>query len=56
MHEFFARAETVKTNITVIKDSTRDIAEINQNVVQATTADREHEYSNLLGESTSICF
>mmetsp|Transcript_1263 Transcript_1263/g.1709 ORF Transcript_1263/g.1709 Transcript_1263/m.1709 type:complete len:325 (-) Transcript_1263:221-1195(-) len=48
MHEFFARAETVKTNINVIKDSTRDIAEINQNVVQATTSDREHEFSNLL--------
>ena len=48
MQEFFADVERVKENIAVIKEATKKIAEINVNVLQATTADREHEYSSEL--------
>lgn len=48
MQEFFAKVETVKSNISLIKDATKDIAEINQNVLQATTNEREQDYSNKL--------
>ena len=49
MQEFFAKVETVKSNISLIKDATKDIAEINQNVLQATTNEREQDFSNKLG-------
>ena len=49
MQEFFAKVETVKSNISLIKDATKDIADINQNVLQATTNEREQDYSNKLG-------
>ena len=48
MQEFFGDVEIVKANIVVIKESTRKIAEINQNVLQATTSDREQDYSHEL--------
>lgn len=48
MQEFFSDVEIVKANIVVIKESTRKIAEINQNVLQATTSDREQDYSHEL--------
>jgi t-SNARE complex subunit (syntaxin) len=48
MQEFFGDVEIVKTNIVVIKESTRKIAEINQNVLQATTTDREQDFSHEL--------
>eukprot|EP00286_Rhodomonas_abbreviata_P020037 CAMPEP_0181295422 /NCGR_PEP_ID=MMETSP1101-20121128/4143_1 /TAXON_ID=46948 /ORGANISM="Rhodomonas abbreviata, Strain Caron Lab Isolate" /LENGTH=288 /DNA_ID=CAMNT_0023400181 /DNA_START=121 /DNA_END=984 /DNA_ORIENTATION=- len=48
MQEFFGDVEIVKKNIVVIKESTRKIAEINQNVLQATTSDREQDYSHEL--------
>lgn len=49
MQAFFARVETVKVNISIVKEATREIGDINQNVVQATTNDREQEHSNKLG-------
>ncbi|KAJ1422725.1 syntaxin, epimorphin family, partial [Ochromonadaceae sp. CCMP2298] len=42
------QVEIVKANIVVIKEATRKIAEINQNVLQATTSDRESDYSHEL--------
>eukprot|EP00601_Ochromonadales_sp_CCMP2298_P027495 CAMPEP_0173282564 /NCGR_PEP_ID=MMETSP1143-20121109/6890_1 /TAXON_ID=483371 /ORGANISM="non described non described, Strain CCMP2298" /LENGTH=418 /DNA_ID=CAMNT_0014220149 /DNA_START=63 /DNA_END=1320 /DNA_ORIENTATION=+ len=48
MQEFFGDVEIVKANIVVIKEATRKIAEINQNVLQATTSDRESDYSHEL--------
>jgi t-SNARE complex subunit (syntaxin) len=45
MQEFFSDVEIVKTNIAAIKDSTKRISEINQNVTQATTNDKERECS-----------
>ena len=48
MQEFFGDVEIVKSNIIIIKESTRQIAEINQNVLQATTIDREQDFSNEL--------
>lgn len=48
MQEFFSEVEVVKANIVVIKESTRKIAEINQNVLQATTNEREQDFSNEL--------
>lgn len=48
MQEFFSEVEVVKTNIVVIKEATRKIAEINQNVLQATTNEREQDFSNEL--------
>eukprot|EP01031_Cornospumella_fuschlensis_P033185 gene33185-40150_t len=40
MQEFFNDVELVKANIVVVKEATRKIAEINQNVLQATTTDK----------------
>eukprot|EP00601_Ochromonadales_sp_CCMP2298_P001918 CAMPEP_0173178426 /NCGR_PEP_ID=MMETSP1141-20130122/5533_1 /TAXON_ID=483371 /ORGANISM="non described non described, Strain CCMP2298" /LENGTH=308 /DNA_ID=CAMNT_0014100923 /DNA_START=121 /DNA_END=1047 /DNA_ORIENTATION=- len=48
MQEFFGDVEIVKANIMVIREATRKIAEINQNVLQATTSDRESDYSHEL--------
>jgi t-SNARE complex subunit (syntaxin) len=48
MQEFFGDVEIVKANIIVIKEATRKISEISQNVQQATTGDREHEFSQEL--------
>ena len=48
MQEFFGDVEIVKANIVAIKESTRKIAEINQNVLQATTSDREQDFSHEL--------
>ena len=48
MQEFFGDVEIVKANIVTIKDATRKIAEINQNVLQATTTDREQDFSHEL--------
>lgn len=48
MQEFFGDVEIVKANILVIKEATRKISEINQNVQQATTVDREQEFSHEL--------
>jgi t-SNARE complex subunit (syntaxin) len=48
MQEFFGDVEIVKSNIIVIKEATRKISEISQNVQQATTGDREHEFSQEL--------
>jgi t-SNARE complex subunit (syntaxin) len=48
MQTFFNDVEIVKTNINTIKEATKRIAEINQNVLQATTSDREQESSQEL--------
>jgi t-SNARE complex subunit (syntaxin) len=48
MQEFFGDVEIVKANIVTIKDATRKISEINQNVLQATTTDREQDFSHEL--------
>jgi len=48
MQEFFGDVEIVKANIVIIKEATRKIAEINQNVLQATTTDREQDFSHEL--------
>ncbi len=48
MQEFFGDVERVKENIAAIKEATKKIGEINVNVLQATTADREHEFSSEL--------
>lgn len=48
MQQFFADVDIVKQNISAIKEATRKIGEINISVVQATTADKEHELSNEL--------
>lgn len=48
MQDFFSDVEIVKANITVIKESTKKIGEINQNVLQATTNEREQDFSNEL--------
>mmetsp|Transcript_20346 Transcript_20346/g.22105 ORF Transcript_20346/g.22105 Transcript_20346/m.22105 type:complete len:316 (+) Transcript_20346:253-1200(+) len=48
LNEFFNDVEIVKRNIAIIKEATRKISEINQNVVQATTADKESDYSSEL--------
>ncbi len=48
MQDFFGDVEIVKSNIVIIKDATRKISEINQNVQQATTGDREQEFSHEL--------
>ena len=49
MQEFFSEVEVVKVNIVDIKESTRKIAEINQNVLQAITSERDQDFSNELG-------
>ena len=48
LSDFFNDVEVVKRNIAIIKEATRKIIEINQNVVQATTADKESDYSSEL--------
>lgn len=48
LNTFFDNVEEVKANIQEIKNATRKIAEINQNVLQATTNEREQDYSNEL--------
>lgn len=48
MQDFFGDVEIVKANILTIKEATRKIAEINQNVLQATTNERESEFSSEL--------
>jgi t-SNARE complex subunit (syntaxin) len=48
MQEFFGDVEIIKTNIMIIKDSTKKLTEINQNVVQATTTEQEHAYGQEL--------
>jgi t-SNARE complex subunit (syntaxin) len=45
MSQFFGDVEIVKTNINAIKDATRSISEINQQVVLATSNEREAELS-----------
>jgi t-SNARE complex subunit (syntaxin) len=48
MQQFFNDVEVVKGNIVAIKEATTKIGEININVLQATTTDKEHEFSNEL--------
>lgn len=48
MQEFFGDVEIVKNAIATIKDSTRKISDINQNVVQATTTEKEQDHSSEL--------
>jgi len=45
MQEFFGDVEIVKSNILAIKEATKRIADINQQVVLATTAEREQDVS-----------
>lgn len=49
MTEFFNDVEIVKKNINFIKDATKRVSEINQQVVLATTNDREADVSASLG-------
>jgi t-SNARE complex subunit (syntaxin) len=46
MQEFFGDVEIVKGNIGAIVDATRKISEINQNVTQATSNEKEREFSH----------
>jgi t-SNARE complex subunit (syntaxin) len=48
MQEFFGDVEIVKNAIASIKDATRKISDINQNVVQATTIESEQNQSSEL--------
>lgn len=48
MQQFFSDVELVKNDIAIIKDATRQLSDINQNVMQATTVDREKGYSSEL--------
>lgn len=48
METFFEDVEVVKSNIVDIKNSTKKIMEISQNVLQATTNEREADFSNEL--------
>jgi hypothetical protein len=48
MQRFFQDVELVKQNIMVIRTSTKRVAEINQQVVLATTSESEHEESQEL--------
>jgi len=48
MQRFFQDVELVKQNIMVIRNSTKRVAEINQQVVLATTSESEHEESQEL--------
>lgn len=48
MQEFFSDIEIVKSNIIVVKNATKKITNINQNVLQATTSEEELEYSKEL--------
>lgn len=48
MQQFFSDVEIIKSHIIVIKEATRKIADINQNVLQATTTDKEQDFSSEL--------
>lgn len=48
MQQFFGDADRVKACIKDIVEATKKIADINQNVVQATTADKEQDFSSEL--------
>lgn len=48
MQQFFSDVEIIKANIIIIKEATRKIADINQNVLQATTTDKEQDFSSEL--------
>lgn len=48
MQTFFQDVELVKANINVIRDATKKIADINQEVVLATTNEREQDASSTL--------
>eukprot|EP01038_Epipyxis_sp_PR26KG_P012664 gene12664-16975_t len=48
MSDFFGDVEIVKSNIVEIREATRKISEINQNVIQATTNEKEQENSKEL--------
>ena len=48
MQRFFQDVELVKQNIMMIRNSTKRVAEINQQVVLATTSESEHEESQEL--------
>jgi t-SNARE complex subunit (syntaxin) len=48
MQQFFSDVELVKKHILVIRNSTKRVAEINQQVVLATTSESEHEESQEL--------
>ena len=50
MQRFFQDVELVKQNIMVIRNSTKRVAEINQQVVLATTSESEHEESQELNK------
>ena len=48
LQEFFQDVEVANKNISIIKEASRKISDINQNVVQATTPDKESDYSQEL--------
>lgn len=48
MSGFFKDVEIVKQNIVIIKNATKRVADINQQVVLATTSEREHDVSGEL--------
>jgi hypothetical protein len=48
MQEFFKDVEIVKQNIVVIKNATKTIGDINQQVLLATTSEREAELTSNL--------
>eukprot|EP01038_Epipyxis_sp_PR26KG_P014799 gene14799-19885_t len=54
MADFFNDVEIVKKNIVEIRESTRKITDINQNVQQATTNEREQDISNELAPIVKI--
>lgn len=45
MHDFFQNVEIVKNNIIAIKNATKRVSEINQDVILATTSEKEAELS-----------
>ena len=45
MQDFFSGVELVKQNIMAIRTATKRIADINQNVILATTSEKESELS-----------
>jgi t-SNARE complex subunit (syntaxin) len=48
MQQFFSDTETIKANIGAIREAAKTIADINQNVLQATTSNYEQLYRNQL--------
>lgn len=54
MEEFYEKVEEVKGNINLVKQAIKDITELNQNVLQATTNEKEQDYAIKLGESLVI--